>query len=74
MTHRSLDALYTAYAKVCVEKDSSSASTRRKPTAIQLYTGKGGQNSYGGFRRMETCRQALDAIDRYCWFLSLVLA
>lgn len=70
MQNRSLAHLYDAYARTRADQTDSS---KRKPTAIQIYTGRSGSVATGGFKRMEACRQALDAIDRSNPFIFLFI-
>ncbi len=63
----SLASYYEAYDAMEAEEASRAAISRMRRTALMNYmapTSKGGQD---GFKRMQACRRALDAIDRQGW-------
>ena len=67
MASVSLASYYEAYDAMEAEEASRAAISRMRRTALMNYmapTSKGGQD---GFKRMQACRRALDAIDRQGW-------
>jgi len=63
----SLASYYTAYDEVEAEEASRAASSRLRRTALQNYMAPVTKGASDGFKRMQACRRALDAIDRQGW-------
>jgi len=68
---RSYAALYEAYDALQAERRRRSEEGGRQRNALQAFMHRAaGGKSKDGFARIETCRQALDALDRRGWLRS----
>ena len=68
MVKLSLHHLYEAYDRVQREKDLQDRGFKRRRTTIERYVSGGGSRAGSdGFQRMDTCRKALEAMDRRGW-------
>lgn len=63
----SLGAYYTAFDRMQAEVDMQAATRRIRRTTLQNYLAPATKSGQDGFARMQTCRRALDSLDRRGW-------
>ena len=63
-------AYFSSYDRVSKEKDDAERLRSVRSTALQNYLKTARKVDCNGFRRMQKCRQALEAIDRRGWLRS----